>query len=111
MSGDDPGMEGSKKRASVSTDGDQLQKAARIEVLGATSRLENMPVLRREIGEDKEIGVDRLVHALELKDGVVLPLVWKSPDALTYVQLGVKDLDVRRFGVLPSPGRVHGTMH
>lgn len=43
------------KRVRVSTDGYRPQKVARTEILGDKRRLEDIPVLHRQSGEDKEI--------------------------------------------------------
>lgn len=98
--------EGSKKRARASTDGDRPQKAARLGIPGETSRQEDIPVPRRQSGGDEKVGVDRIVRAADVKDGVVLSLLWENPDAMAYVRLGSKFLDSRRFGALLSYGRV-----
>lgn len=67
--------QGSEKRAFVSTNGDQTQKTVRTRASSNTHRLEDIPVLRRRIGEDKEAGLDYIMQARDVNDGVALPLV------------------------------------
>lgn len=55
--------------------------------------------------EKDEDEVKDLVKVWNVKEGVVLPLVWENPDVMVYVNSGAKYLDARRFVALPSHGR------
>lgn len=81
---DEAGRKELKKRSSISTDGERLQKVERTEIPGYTHPLEAVPVPRRQSGEDEDAGVARLVWARNLEEGVFLPLVQEHPDAMEY---------------------------
>lgn len=63
MRGDDTRRKGSKKCASVSMDGDWPQKARWTETSSNTRCLEEVPVSRAQIGEDKVAEADYIVRA------------------------------------------------
>lgn len=86
----------------MDTDGERLSKAALTRASSNMHHLGDISVPRLPVPENEEAGLDLPVKARGVKDSVVLPLVWKSPDAMTYVKLGTRFLNVRRLGALPG---------
>lgn len=66
------GSKGFNTRATVSTEEDRPAKMKQAGALCDKRRSENVPVLRRQDMEDREVEVDQLVRALSVKDGAVL---------------------------------------
>lgn len=87
---DDLGRKSLRKHVAVSTDEDRPSKAARTGVLSNTRHLKEISVPNRRISEDKETEADHFVKAFDVKDGVVLPLVWENPGVMVYSKLGTK---------------------
>lgn len=104
--GIDPGRDGSKKRAAVSTNGERPSKAAWTLASSDTRRLEDIPVPRRQGSEDKTVEVELLAKARNVKGDAVLSLVWANPDLMAYVRPRSMLLDARKFGALPRHRRV-----
>lgn len=73
--GDDLGWKRLTKRAAVSTYGDCPSKAAQTGASIDTRRLENILVSRRRKDEYQEVEAEHLVRALDVREGVALPLV------------------------------------
>lgn len=100
-----PGGEGMKKRAAVSTDVEHLSKAARTDAPSDTRRLEAILVPRRQSSEDEAVEVELLMRARDVRGSADLPLVWERPDAIAYARHMSKSLDRRSYGSRPSHGR------
>lgn len=74
----------------MSTDGDRPSMAAQTEAPSKTRHLQDVSVLRRQLSEDKEVEVQHLEMAQDVKDGEALPLKWKNPDVTAYVKLRLR---------------------
>lgn len=109
--GNDAGREGSKKLAAVNTDEEPLSKVARREASSNVRRSEHISVPRRQASADKEVEVEHLVRALDVRNGGILSLIWENPDAMVYVRQTSKSMDARSFVVLPSHGVKFNTFH
>lgn len=48
--------------------------------------------------------------ARDVKDGSLLPLVWKNPDVMAYFNAKTKFLDAGKLGALLSKGRTSNTL-
>lgn len=98
-------MDRAPKRARDSVGGGRPRKTARVGASRSISPREDVPVPRRREGGEEEVTVNRIMRARDVRDGVVLPLVWDNPDAIPYVCLRQQFLDAWKFGALPSHGR------
>lgn len=76
-----------------------------------TRRLNDVSVSYCQSSEEEEVEADHIVFMQDVKEGVVLPLVWGNPDAMAYVKLRPQYLDARRFGTLQSHVRLSRIVH
>lgn len=94
-----------KKHTAVSTNEDPSPKAAWTVTPSDMRRLEDIPVLRRQGIEFKEIDAKQLPKAREVGCDAIFSLVREHPVVMAYVTQRAKFLDARRLGSLPSHGR------
>lgn len=71
-----------RKRTAVSTGRERSSKAEQTEASSDTSRLEDIPVSRRQGSENREVEAKHLVRVRDVRyDAVLLP-VWNSLDSM-----------------------------